>query len=116
MKTNRYAVAAVLLAYITILGIALTGIVSFPKKYARDSSAPLVFCGNSELVPAGYDALGTRFQCLRKGYGAGKHNQIREGYTRMLVGLVVVSVSITLIMYLVYMAWDLENTRKDDNE
>jgi len=116
MTTNRYAVAAIILAYITILGITLSGIVSFPKKYLRDSSTPLVFCGNSESVPAGYDALGTRFQCLRKGYGAGKHNQIREGYTRMLAGLVVVSVSITVIMYLVYMAWDLENTQKDDDE
>lgn len=30
-----------------------------------------IFCGNGDIVPAGYDRLGTRYQCLQKGFGAG---------------------------------------------
>lgn len=33
---------------------------------------PEIFCGNGDVVPPGYDLLGTRYECLRKGFGAGR--------------------------------------------
>ena len=30
-----------------------------------------IFCGNGDTVPPGYNQLGTRYQCLQKGFGAG---------------------------------------------
>jgi hypothetical protein len=32
---------------------------------------PRTYCGNGNAVPAGYDAFGTRHQCLTKGVGVG---------------------------------------------
>ena len=32
---------------------------------------PRLFCGNGAVLPAGYDALGTTYACLRKGVGTG---------------------------------------------
>lgn len=32
---------------------------------------PRLFCGNGAAIPAGYDALGTNYTCLRKGVGTG---------------------------------------------
>lgn len=31
---------------------------------------PKLYCGNKEELPKGYTRNGTRFECLKKGYGA----------------------------------------------
>ncbi len=31
---------------------------------------PKLYCGNSDNLPEGYTRNGTRFECLKKGYGA----------------------------------------------
>jgi hypothetical protein len=31
---------------------------------------PKLYCGNGNVVPDGYDRAGSRFECLRKGYGS----------------------------------------------
>lgn len=31
---------------------------------------PKIYCGNRDDAPDGYDRLGSRAECLRKGYGA----------------------------------------------
>lgn len=31
---------------------------------------PKIYCGNSDNLPQGYTRNGTRFECLKKGYGA----------------------------------------------
>lgn len=36
----------------------------------QDEQKERIYCGNSNILPPGYDRFGTRFQCLRKGYGA----------------------------------------------
>lgn len=29
-----------------------------------------IYCGNQDVLPPGYTRFGTRYECLRKGYGA----------------------------------------------
>ncbi len=31
---------------------------------------PRLYCGNAQNLPDGYTRMGTRFECLKKGYGA----------------------------------------------
>ncbi len=41
---------------------------------------PRLYCGNQEVLPAGYDGFGTRYSCLRSGVGVGLYklaNQAR---------------------------------------
>ena len=36
----------------------------------KSLNRPKIYCGNQEQKPNGYDKLGTRYDCLRKGFGA----------------------------------------------
>lgn len=38
----------------------------------------LIFCGNGDILPSGYDRLGNNGECLRKGFGAGKSKKVAE--------------------------------------
>lgn len=108
---DKYAAAAVIVAYATLLYIVITGIVTLPGVYTPDPTAPKLFCGNGDTVPRGYDALGSRFQCLRKGYGAGKYTRERVGYKGMLVGTGIVAIAFVLIVFLILMSQ--QNTEDD---
>ena len=58
---------------------------------------PKIFCGNGDFVPPGYDALGTRYECLRKGFGAGKyssHNSYKDNTFRYWLFLLVIIATI----------------------
>ena len=33
-----------------------------------------VYCGNDEITPDGYSRLGSRIECMRKGYGSALYN------------------------------------------
>ena len=44
-----------------------------PKKIILvESSKPRLYCGKSDILPDEYDDFGEPFDCLRKGFGAGK--------------------------------------------
>jgi len=42
-----------------------------------------VYCGNQEIVPDGYSQLGTRFECMKKGYGSALYNAPIENIQRV---------------------------------
>lgn len=37
-----------------------------------------IYCGLDEKLPDGYDKFGTRFECMRKGYGSALYNAPQE--------------------------------------
>jgi hypothetical protein len=37
-----------------------------------DTNKPNIWCGNSDNIPDGYDKVGTRHECFKKGIGVGK--------------------------------------------
>ena len=37
-----------------------------------ESNKPKLYCGNSDTLPEQYDDFGEPFECLQKGFGAGK--------------------------------------------
>lgn len=44
-----------------------------PKKMILEKSPkPRLYCGNKDSLPSGYDDFGSPYDCLRKGFGAGK--------------------------------------------
>jgi hypothetical protein len=44
------------------------------EKYEeKDAPRPRIWCGRSDTLPAGYDEIGTSYNCLRKGVGVGKY-------------------------------------------
>lgn len=44
-----------------------------PKKITLvESTKPRLYCGKSDILPDEYDDFGEPFDCLRKGFGAGK--------------------------------------------
>ena len=43
-----------------------------PKK------SPKMYCGDKHILPNGYDVKGTKYQCLRKGVGAGIFNESKK--------------------------------------
>lgn len=59
-----------------------------------------IFCGNGDIVPAGYDQLGTRYQCLQKGFGAGlyKSSGAQSRSKLPIVWLIIGIVGIILIL------------------
>jgi hypothetical protein len=60
---------------------------------------PKIFCGNGTAIPPGYDALGTRYECLRKGFGAGKSSiQYSVSYMPVFL-LILAAVSVAIITY-----------------
>jgi hypothetical protein len=63
-----------------------------------------IFCGNGNIAPPGYDALGTRYECLRKGFGAGKYssyNSYKDNTFRYwLFLMVVLAIGAGVAMYL----------------
>lgn len=62
-----------------------------------------IFCGNGDIVPAGYDQLGTRYQCLQKGFGAGlyKSSGAQSRSKLPIVWLIIGIVGIILILIFV---------------
>ena len=38
------------------------------------SDKKILYCGNNEEIPEGYDGLGSRYDCLKKGIGVGLYN------------------------------------------
>jgi hypothetical protein len=41
------------------------------------------YCGPKSVVPPGYDSMGSRYTCLKKGFGAGKYTEKRAWQRRM---------------------------------
>lgn len=62
---------------------------------------PAIFCGNGDTLPAGYGTFGTRYECLRKGFGAGlsARSTLVPLLVFVLVCLVVVCVLALVIKY-----------------
>jgi len=47
-----------------------------PKKIELvESSKPRLYCGKSDTLPDQYDDFGEPFECLQKGFGAGKASE-----------------------------------------
>ena len=44
------------------------------------NNRPVLYCGNREPLPEGYDDYDTRYNCLRKGVGVGLNQRV--GYRR----------------------------------
>jgi hypothetical protein len=40
-------------------------------QFVNQPQRPKLYCGNQNVAPPGYARLGTRYECLRKGFGAG---------------------------------------------
>lgn len=59
-----------------------------------------IFCGNGRAVPPGYTALGTRYECLRRGFGTGLHAR-RTSFVTTLgwLGLGIVAVVVAVWIY-----------------
>jgi hypothetical protein len=51
---------------------------SNPEIELVESSKPRLYCGKSDTLPDGYDDFGEPFECLRKGFGAGKASVINN--------------------------------------
>jgi hypothetical protein len=48
---------------------------SFNKKTCQ---VPEIWCGDDDDLPSGYTKVGSRVECLRRGFGAGKYSEIRK--------------------------------------
>ena len=53
------------------------------SKFNKDNCIiPQIWCGLSEKIPAKkqmeYYKIGDRYECLKKGFGAGKHNERKQ--------------------------------------
>lgn len=40
------------------------------------------YCGTAKKVPVGYEKHGTRYECLRRGFGAGMYSQIKNTFPK----------------------------------
>lgn len=60
---------------------------------------PRIFCGNGRAVPAGYDALGTRYACLRKGFGAGRASARGSWLPALALALAALAVFVGVRLY-----------------
>jgi len=59
-----------------------------------------IFCGNGDIVPPGYDQLGTRYQCLQKGFGAGLYKSRAPSVPWWgIAGLLVLLVLVLVVVY-----------------
>jgi hypothetical protein len=75
------------------------------NEYESDKS---IFCGIKKL-PTGYTRYGNRYECLKRGFGAGKYiNEITYPFRKF--GFYIVIISIGIICYQFY-----KNNNKDDN-
>ncbi len=45
---------------------------------------PRLYCGNKDALPPGYDEMGDRYRCLRKGVGVGIYTIPEEKRQRLL--------------------------------
>lgn len=72
-----------------------------------------IFCGNGTVVPAGYRALGTRYDCLRKGFGAGMYVSRAPDFMPLLV-LALLALLTVVVVYFATSVKDESVTRKDD--
>jgi hypothetical protein len=45
------------------------------KKESRTKQCNKFYCGDSDILPEGYYRLGTRSECLRKGFGTGMYKE-----------------------------------------
>lgn len=43
-----------------------------PKKLEINLDKPSLYCGNANKLPDDYNDFGTPYECLKKGFGAGK--------------------------------------------
>ena len=59
-----------------------TGYYEPPNPNFLDEYVPIddtvIYCGNKEILPPGYDRFGSLSDCMRKGYGAGKRKRASE--------------------------------------
>ena len=70
------------------------------KKSNDHVSDKTFFCGTKKL-PAGYGRYGNRYECLKRGFGAGKYiNEITYPFRKF--GLFIVIVVILIICYQYY--------------
>lgn len=74
-----------------------------------------VFCGNSDLAPVGYDRVGTRYECLRKGFGAGMYSQINKRSYRSIIIILLLITIIILAGILFYLYKQHERKRNEQD-
>lgn len=70
-----------------------------------------IFCGNGDVVPAGYDQLGTRYQCLQKGFGAGLHKSSGAHSSQPSIVWLIIGI-VGIILILVFCKRTKEKDRK----
>ena len=63
-------------------GVAVGGSMPYDEQYAgpfQPIDPTRFYCGNSHILPAGYDSMGSPARCLQKGVGIGRARKARQG-------------------------------------
>jgi hypothetical protein len=75
-----------------------------------------IFCGNGNIIPPGYDQLGTRYECLKKGFGAGMYkSRVQTQIPSESVGIPWLIIGISAIVLVVIFV-SYKRTKEKDEE
>ena len=79
---------------------------------------PKIFCGNGTSIPPGYDARGTRYGCLKKGFGAGRYMTTTQHSISYMPAflLILTTVAVAVITYLFLSETSKPSSYKDDRK
>lgn len=76
-----------------------------------------IFCGNGDIIPPGYDQLGTRYECLKKGFGAGMYkSRVQKQIPTESVGIPWLIIGISAVILVVIFVFFYKRTKEKDKE